>query len=258
MDACCFRKGSTGPGFRTVRVVHLDGFVEDFEPPTTVNRVIGIFQKYFVTTPIRIMQFGLVPLKLDTLLEPGRIYFLLPNSILRFNESSDNLICLTRKLTQIAKTHRPMTKPPSNSARYSMAKPAPLAASRSLPKTIPSDSPSMALSAPSPNRSVAKPPPSPNRSKTKPPSPASSRDKRSRKISLTKKLSNIAKNHGFEDSSATSASEQDKGSSQTSVDENNNHKKNLAARRRAFAWKPLLSTIREMSFNRRESDLRDN
>lgn len=224
MGVCCFQERSREePSLsRTIRVVHIDGLIEDFESPTTVNEIIGYFTRHFLTTPIQILQVGLIPLKNDTRLEPGRIYFLLPYAITRFNESSVDLLPLTKKLIKIAKT------------RKSIAKPAPR-----LPSSVIRQNKEPDQIIPPPN--VAKVAKTTN-SKAKPPHAP-------KKKSLTKKLSNIAKTHGLNDPPASQGS-----NDSSNADQNSNV---VVRRNRMMSWKPLLSTIREISFNRRESDLRD-
>ncbi|KAK9055280.1 hypothetical protein SSX86_026362 [Deinandra increscens subsp. villosa] len=89
-----------------IRVVHLDGSLEDYEDPATVDQVVSNFPKHYLCAPIDIIQSGLVPLKLDHQLKPGQIYFMLPNSTLKFNVSPGDLASLTKKLMTIAKTGR--------------------------------------------------------------------------------------------------------------------------------------------------------
>ncbi|KAL4571198.1 hypothetical protein LXL04_017951 [Taraxacum kok-saghyz] len=118
---------------KTIRVVHMDGLLEEYEDPATVEQVITNFPKHFLCTPIQILQDGLVPLKLNHQLENGQIYFMLPNSTLNFNASPMDLTSLTRKLTSIAKTSRCVV------------------ATKSIPSS-PSASPSWASESNSPNR----------------------------------------------------------------------------------------------------------
>ncbi|PWA75387.1 hypothetical protein CTI12_AA164450 [Artemisia annua] len=224
MGVCCFQERSREePSSRTIRVVHIDGLIEDFESPTTVNEIIGYFTRHFLTTPIQILQVGLIPLKNDTKLEPGRIYFLLPYAITRFNESSVDLLPLTKKLIKIAKTRR------------SIAKPSPRLPSSVIPQN---KEPSQIIAPPPSVAKVAKT----TNSKAKPP-------RAPKKKSLTKKLSNIAKTRGLNDPPASQGS-----NDSSNADQNNNV---VVRRNKMMSWKPLLSTIREISFNRRESDLRD-
>ncbi|KAK1420873.1 hypothetical protein QVD17_22800 [Tagetes erecta] len=100
---------SSGPDvtkLRKIRVVHLDGSLEAYEDPATVDQVVSNFPKHFLCTPMDIIQSGLIPLKLDHQLRPGQIYFMLPNSTLKFNASPVDLSSLAKKLMSIAKTGR--------------------------------------------------------------------------------------------------------------------------------------------------------
>ncbi|KAI3772136.1 hypothetical protein L6452_03311 [Arctium lappa] len=89
---------------KTIRVMHLNGSVDGYEDPATVDQVTSNFPNHFLCSPIEILQTGLVPLKLHHQLTSGQIYFILPNSTLKFNSSPVDLTSLTRKLTNIAKT----------------------------------------------------------------------------------------------------------------------------------------------------------
>ncbi|KAK1420874.1 hypothetical protein QVD17_22802 [Tagetes erecta] len=104
---------------KVIRVVHLDGSFEHYDEPAIVNQVINNYPKHFLCSPIQILQHGLVPLMLDQQLKTGQIYFMLPNSTLKFNASPMELTSLTRKLTNIAKTGRCPAKsvPLSHSAK---------------------------------------------------------------------------------------------------------------------------------------------
>ncbi|CAI9298078.1 unnamed protein product [Lactuca saligna] len=111
MGACfSYKRSNKKVTTKTIRVVQLDGTLEDYEDPATVEQVISNFPKHFLCTPIQILQDGLVPLKLDHQLETGQIYFMLPISTINFNASPMDLTSLTRKLTNIAKTSRYPTK----------------------------------------------------------------------------------------------------------------------------------------------------
>ncbi|KAF5804844.1 hypothetical protein HanRHA438_Chr05g0211801 [Helianthus annuus] len=90
----------------TIRVVHMDGSLQDYEDPATVDQVITNFPMHYLCTPVEIFQSGLVPLQLNHQLKTGQIYFVLPNTTLKFNTSPDDLTILTRKLMNIAKTAR--------------------------------------------------------------------------------------------------------------------------------------------------------
>ncbi|KAH7544722.1 hypothetical protein FEM48_Zijuj01G0016500 [Ziziphus jujuba var. spinosa] len=90
----------------TVRVVHLNGYVEDFEQPVSVSQITGKPSKHFVCTPAQLLSSGSKPLKQDALLQPGQIYLLLPYSALQADVSPLDLASIVRKLTSAAKSSR--------------------------------------------------------------------------------------------------------------------------------------------------------
>ncbi|CAK9182363.1 unnamed protein product [Ilex paraguariensis] len=113
---CCWSCKSSS-AFNTIRVVHLNGYVEDFEHPVTVSEVTGKPPKHFVITQAELLSTGTKPLRPDAILEPGHIYFLLPYSTFQSNVSPMELAPLARKLTAIAKSSRSNT----NSARVNIS-----------------------------------------------------------------------------------------------------------------------------------------
>ncbi|KAK7281163.1 hypothetical protein RIF29_08899 [Crotalaria pallida] len=88
----------------SVRLVHLNGYVEDFEQPIAVNQVTGNSPKHFVCTSIQLLSSCCQPMKGDTQLQPGNVYFMLPYSILQADISPVDLASLAKRLTTIAKT----------------------------------------------------------------------------------------------------------------------------------------------------------
>ncbi|KAK9055279.1 hypothetical protein SSX86_026361 [Deinandra increscens subsp. villosa] len=119
----CFSSKRSKPEVapNTIRVVHLDGSLQDFENPATVDQVVTNFPMHYLCTPVEILQGGLVPLQLNHQLKTGQIYFILPNSTLKFNACPDDLTSLTRKLMNIAKTSR--SCPPKSVSRCPAASP---------------------------------------------------------------------------------------------------------------------------------------
>ncbi|KAK9055278.1 hypothetical protein SSX86_026360 [Deinandra increscens subsp. villosa] len=119
----CFssKRSKTEVSPKTIRVVHLDGSLQDYENPATVDQVITNFPMHYLCTPVEILQSGLVPLQLNHQLKTGQIYFILPNSTLKFNTCPDDLTSLTRKLMNIAKTSR--SCPPKLVSRSPSASP---------------------------------------------------------------------------------------------------------------------------------------
>ena len=108
MGSCFSRRSlrSSEPEFHTIRVVHLNGHVEDFESPVSASHVAGKPGKHFVCTPAQLLSLGAKPMRPDTLLEPGRIYFLLPYSALQADMSPLDYAAVAKKLTALAKTGR--------------------------------------------------------------------------------------------------------------------------------------------------------
>ncbi|KAF3452728.1 hypothetical protein FNV43_RR03161 [Rhamnella rubrinervis] len=108
MGGCFSCRSSSSPTTlkSTVRVVHLNGYVEDFEQPVMVSQVTGKPSKQFVCTPAQILSSGSKPLMHDTLLQPGQIYLLLPYSALQADVSPLDLASIVKKLTAIAKSSR--------------------------------------------------------------------------------------------------------------------------------------------------------
>ncbi|GJS93619.1 hypothetical protein Tco_0800587 [Tanacetum coccineum] len=130
MGACSSCKRSKPEvAFTTIRIVHLDGYLENYEDPATVDQVINNFPKHFLCTPLQVLQNGLVPLSHDHQLKTGQIYFILPNSTLRFNDSPQDLTSLTRKLTKIAKTGQCPFKTTKRSPSSASSLPTPQATS---------------------------------------------------------------------------------------------------------------------------------
>ncbi|KAL1321122.1 hypothetical protein HN51_065857 [Arachis hypogaea] len=99
----CFSSRSCSK-LSSVRLVHLSGYVEDFEEPISVSQVIGNPPKHFVCTSIQLLSSSSKPLKGDTQLQPGHVYFILPYSILQSEASPVDLASLAKRLNSIAKT----------------------------------------------------------------------------------------------------------------------------------------------------------
>lgn len=89
--------------FDCVRVVHMNGYVEDYEGPITAGRVMGKSNRYMLCSSSSILYSGKHAFKPGDLLEPGRIYFLLPITILQSEASPVDFACLVNRLTSAAK-----------------------------------------------------------------------------------------------------------------------------------------------------------
>ncbi|KAG0470339.1 hypothetical protein HPP92_016404 [Vanilla planifolia] len=79
---CCFSCEQSEP-FSGVRVMHIDGHVEGFEAPITASEVTGKPTYQLLFSPVQLLSGSAKPLQPDDLLEPGRMYFLLPDSVLQ-------------------------------------------------------------------------------------------------------------------------------------------------------------------------------
>ncbi|OIS96297.1 hypothetical protein A4A49_01860 [Nicotiana attenuata] len=88
---------------KTIRVVHLNGYIEDFDHSISVCKVIGKHQNHFMFTQSQLLSSCLKPLNLDYMLEPGYIYFLLPHSTFQYNVSPIDFDQIVRNLSSIAK-----------------------------------------------------------------------------------------------------------------------------------------------------------
>ncbi|XP_041018058.1 uncharacterized protein LOC121260297 [Juglans microcarpa x Juglans regia] len=112
----CFSCRSSSAVFKSIRVVHFNGFVEDFENPVSVCQVTGKPPKHFVCTPAQLLSTATATasasnlLKPDTQLEPGKLYFLLPYSTLQAEISPLDLASIAKRLTRVAKTNRSQAK----------------------------------------------------------------------------------------------------------------------------------------------------
>ncbi|XP_068642157.1 uncharacterized protein [Aristolochia californica] len=101
----CFPWRSSS-SFDWVRVVHVSGYIQDFDYPITVREVVGNAKPptYFLCSTAHLLSFGTQPLCPHAVLERGRIYFLIPHSIFHTDSSSPtDLVSLATRLTAIAK-----------------------------------------------------------------------------------------------------------------------------------------------------------
>ncbi|KAK3131198.1 hypothetical protein QOZ80_6BG0503340 [Eleusine coracana subsp. coracana] len=109
---CAF--SSSGPGgslppFSGVRVIHTNGYVEDFPGPgvVTVAHVTGGKSssppRYVLCSSAHLLQPGRGPFRPDDALQPGTVYFLLPQSVFQSESSAVDLACLMNRLTALAR-----------------------------------------------------------------------------------------------------------------------------------------------------------
>lgn len=88
-----------------VRVIRITGHVEDLRAPVTAGEITGRPPKHVLFSGTHLAAFGSNPLRPDDLLEPGRVYFLLPEAIIRSASSAVDLAILMSRL-QAASAHR--------------------------------------------------------------------------------------------------------------------------------------------------------
>lgn len=105
---------------KTIRLVHLSGYVEDLEPPVTVSQVISMSPKHFVCTAAQLLTTGSIPLKLDDQLQSGTIYFVIPQSIFESDTSPMDFASLVKKLTAKAKSVDPKSTRVSPTVSFKM------------------------------------------------------------------------------------------------------------------------------------------
>ncbi|CAJ1941793.1 unnamed protein product [Sphenostylis stenocarpa] len=98
----CFSCNSSST-LKNIRVVHMNGFVEDFEQPISVRQVIGYPSKQFVCTSTQLLSTSSKSMNGDTHLQPGQVYFMLPYSVLQADVSPLDLAGLAKRLNAIAK-----------------------------------------------------------------------------------------------------------------------------------------------------------
>ncbi|XP_054820207.1 uncharacterized protein LOC129319231 [Prosopis cineraria] len=106
VSSCRSSSSSSTTAFKNVRVVHLNGYVEDFLEPVSVRQLTGDPPKHFVCTTLQLLSpsNSTTPLKADAKLRPGEVYFKLPCSVLQADVSPVDLASLAKRLTAIAKT----------------------------------------------------------------------------------------------------------------------------------------------------------
>lgn len=103
---CAFSSPGALRPFAGVRVIHINGYVEDFDgPDVTVARVTGgkAASRYVLCSSAHLLQPGRGPFRPDDPLEPGTVYFLLPHSIFQSESSAVDLACLMNRLTALAR-----------------------------------------------------------------------------------------------------------------------------------------------------------
>ncbi|GFP89201.1 hypothetical protein PHJA_001063900 [Phtheirospermum japonicum] len=109
---CSFscKRLSSSSNSKTIRIVNLNGYIEEIHYPVTVAEISGKPPKHFLFTHAHLLASGSMPLKLDTLLEPGKTYFLLPHSLFGSNVSPVDLAPIARNLASMAANSKSKSK----------------------------------------------------------------------------------------------------------------------------------------------------
>ncbi|CAN6193060.1 unnamed protein product [Urochloa humidicola] len=116
------KSGALRPCPSGVRVIHTNGYVEDFLGPgvVTVAHVTGCYSsddyskdhpasaassspRYVLCSAAHLLQPGRGPFRPDDPLQPGTVYFLLPQSVFQSESSAVDLACLMNRLTALAR-----------------------------------------------------------------------------------------------------------------------------------------------------------
>ncbi|KAG6469210.1 uncharacterized protein LOC122034104 [Zingiber officinale] len=103
--------------FNCVRVIHMNGYFEDYEPPVTVGEVTGKPPAHVLLSSAHLLAFGSNPLRPDDRLESGRLYFLIPHSIFQSETSPLDLASLMTRLSGAARRGGAGAAPPSSPRR---------------------------------------------------------------------------------------------------------------------------------------------
>jgi len=130
---CGFSSASLRP-CAGVRVIHTNGYVEDFLGPgvVTVAHVTGCHggaadsakgpgaasssspPRFVLCSAAHLLQPGRGPFRPDDPLQPGTVYFLLPHSVLEAESSAVDLACLMNRLTALARKGAATAAPAPN------------------------------------------------------------------------------------------------------------------------------------------------
>ncbi|CAI9099159.1 OLC1v1035940C1 [Oldenlandia corymbosa var. corymbosa] len=106
---------SSSSACRIVKVVQLNGSVEQFDYPVSVSELTAKLPKHFVYLQSQLLSPCSKPLLPTTYLEPGKIYFLLPYSFFQSDFSPADLVTIARKLSNRAKRDKPKVESVNNS-----------------------------------------------------------------------------------------------------------------------------------------------
>ncbi|KZV57165.1 hypothetical protein F511_41810 [Dorcoceras hygrometricum] len=86
--------------------MHLNGYIEELDHPVRVSELTGKPAQSFLFTQLQLLSPASTPLKPDDVLEPGRVYFLLPLTLFQSNVSPVEFAPIARKLASMARNNR--------------------------------------------------------------------------------------------------------------------------------------------------------
>lgn len=101
MASCSRRTDAVSPD--AVRIVHLNGQLDEFPAPVTVKRVLQNHPNQFICWSRDLFAVNCRPLQPEEELLLGELYFLLPLSILNSDLSVKNLVALAARLYATAR-----------------------------------------------------------------------------------------------------------------------------------------------------------
>ncbi|KAA0031747.1 DUF4228 domain-containing protein [Cucumis melo var. makuwa] len=108
MGGCVSLRSSSDAAADRVQVVHLNGHVQHFHSPITARQVARKPPpptEYFICTAAQLVSTAASPaLDPDAVLQPGKVYFILPFSTLHPDVSLADLASIARRLTAAAKS----------------------------------------------------------------------------------------------------------------------------------------------------------
>ncbi|PKA51415.1 hypothetical protein AXF42_Ash002780 [Apostasia shenzhenica] len=104
MGCCCSRRPSQP--FTEVRVIQINGQVNGYDAPITAGELAGKPPAGLVCTPIQLYSGYARPLMPDEPLQAGRLYFLLPYSVLQASPSDQAV--LANRLCSLARRSTPL------------------------------------------------------------------------------------------------------------------------------------------------------
>lgn len=86
-----------------IRVVHLNGQLDEFLAPVSVKRLLQSYPRHFICCARDLANVSCRPLQPEEDLRLGELYFFLPLSVIESDLSADNLLALAARLYAAAR-----------------------------------------------------------------------------------------------------------------------------------------------------------